>query len=107
MSRQREFPFSRARRITARELEGARRAIERVTGAVRRRRGRPPKPAGERYRAVSIRLHPKVLGWARRVAGKRNVGYQTVINEVLLRTSLAAERRGSCGSRRRRNTIGS
>ena len=38
----------------------------------------------ERYRATSIRLHPKELAWARREARRRKVGYQTVINEALL-----------------------
>ena len=92
MKRQREFPFSRARRVTGREVEGARRAIERVTGAARAKRGRPPKPEGERYRAVSIRLHPKILSWARRTADKKGVGYQTVINEALYRTAIVRER---------------
>jgi hypothetical protein len=35
-------------------------------------------------RVTSIRLHPKVLAWARREARRRKVGYQTVINEALL-----------------------
>ncbi|MBI4367724.1 MAG: BrnA antitoxin family protein [Deltaproteobacteria bacterium] len=47
-------------------------------------RGRPPKPHAERYRVVSIRLHPKVMRWAKEQAKRRHVGYQTVINAVLL-----------------------
>ena len=78
------FPFERARRVTNHEVELARKAIEDRTGAPRPARGRPPKPAAERYRATSIRLHPKVLAWARREARRRKVGYQTVINEALL-----------------------
>ena len=78
------FPFERARRVTSREVELARKAIEARTGAPRPTRGRPSKPAAERYRATSIRLHPKVLAWARREARRRKIGYQTVINEVLL-----------------------
>lgn len=92
MKRQREFPFNRARRVTTREVASARQAIARAIGGPRAKRGRPPKPAEERYRAVSIRLHPKVLGWARRVAGKRGVGYQTVINETLYRSAMVRDR---------------
>jgi uncharacterized protein (DUF4415 family) len=79
-----EFPFDRARRVTKREVELARTAIEERTGVPRPARGRPPKVAAERYLATSIRLHPKAIAWARREARKRGVGYQTVINEVLL-----------------------
>lgn len=39
----------------------------------------------ERYRAVSIRLHPRIVRWAKTQAKKKHVGYQTVINEVLLK----------------------
>jgi uncharacterized protein (DUF4415 family) len=79
-----DFPFERARRVTNREVELARAAIEERTGVRRPARGRPPKPDTERYRATSIRLHPKAIAWARREARKRKVGYQTIINEVLL-----------------------
>jgi uncharacterized protein (DUF4415 family) len=82
------FPFDRARRVTAGEVERARQALEARTGVARPARGRPPKPEAERYRATSIRLHPKVLAWARREARKRKVGYQTVINEALLEKAL-------------------
>jgi len=81
-----EFPFEKARRVTPREVESARRAIERLTGKPRPARGRPAKPEGERYRPISIRLHPDVVAWARRIATARRVGYQTVINETLLKS---------------------
>ena len=84
MKTQENFPFERARRVTAREVELARQAIEERTGVRRPARGRPPKAAADCYRATSIRLHPKVLAWARREAKRRKIGYQTVINEVLL-----------------------
>lgn len=80
----REFPFDTARRITAKEVRLARRAIEGVTGHKRNPRGRPPKAKDLKYQPVSIRLHPKVLLWARKKAKKQGVGYQTVINEYLL-----------------------
>ena len=84
MKNTREFPFEKARRVTRRELAAARKAIEEKTGVPRQVRGRPPKEEGEKYLPTTIRLHPKVLAWARREARKRRVGYQTVINEVLL-----------------------
>jgi len=36
---------------------------------------------------VSIRLHPKVVAWAKREAKRRRIRYQTVINEVLLKAA--------------------
>ena len=85
MPKYKEFPFERARRPTLRELEEAREAIEKKLGAKRSFRGRPPKTPVEKYRAVSIRLHPLALSWAKKEAKKRGIGYQTVINELLLR----------------------
>lgn len=84
MSRAREFPFESARRVTPKETAAARRAIEKRLGKKRPpRRGRPPK-GDEKYLPVSIRLNPKVVAWAKKEAQRRGVGYQTVINEVLL-----------------------
>jgi uncharacterized protein (DUF4415 family) len=73
--------------VTPAETEEFRRAIEESTGKPRPPRGRPPKPEAERHRATSIRLHPRVLAWARREAAKRGIGYQTVINDALLKMS--------------------
>ena len=50
-----------------------------------RKRGRPPKSKDLKYRSVSIRLHPAVLRWLHEEAARRGVGYQTVINDVLLK----------------------
>lgn len=86
MRKQKEFPFDRARRLTREEAEAARKAIAAKLGKKRARRGRPPK-GPDKYEPVSIRLHPKVVAWARREAKRRAVGYQTVINEVLLRVA--------------------
>lgn len=80
-----EFPFDRARHVTAAEVTKARKAIETKLGKKRKSRGRPPKSNDERYCAVSIRLHPKIVIWAKAQAKKKHVGYQTVINEVLLK----------------------
>ena len=84
MKTSKEFPFEKARRLTDRELAATRKAIEEKTGVPRPTRGRPAKPEVDKYLPTSIRLHPKVIAWARRQAKKRGVGYQTIINEVLL-----------------------
>ncbi|MBZ5495749.1 MAG: BrnA antitoxin family protein [Acidobacteriia bacterium] len=88
MKNTKEFPFEKARRVTPRELAAARKAIEEKTGVLRQTRGRPPKADAEKYQPTTIRLHPKVLAWARREARKRRVGYQTIINEALLQRAL-------------------
>ena len=84
MKKPKEFPFEKARRITKPEVDAARKAIEEKTGIPRPSRGRPAKPEWDKYQPTSIRLHPKAIAWARREAKKRGVGYQTIINEVLL-----------------------
>jgi uncharacterized protein (DUF4415 family) len=84
MKTSKEFPFEKARRIGKRELAAARKAIELKTGVPRPPRGRPAKPEVDKYQPTSIRLHPKVIAWARREAHKQGVGYQTIINEALL-----------------------
>ena len=79
------FPFEKARRITKSEVTSAKKAIEKQTGKKRpRRKGRPIKTAKDKYKPTSIRLHPKVLTWAKKEAKKRGVGYQTIINESLI-----------------------
>lgn len=85
MSTTKQFPFDRARRITAKEVGGYKRAIEKITGHKRRVRGRPRKILGEKYLTISIRLHPKVVMWAKMQAAIKGIGYQTIINETLLR----------------------
>ena len=83
MSRAREFPFSRARRVTAQELATARKAIGAKLGVKRHARGRPPKGL-DKYKPIQIRLHPKAMRWAKSEAKHRGIGYQTVINQALL-----------------------
>jgi uncharacterized protein (DUF4415 family) len=86
MPKNSEFPFESARRITDAELRAAEQAVqEQFDIDIVAQRGRPPKPEDERYEAISIRLHPKVIAWAKVEAEKRAVGYQTVINEELLK----------------------
>lgn len=84
MSQESEFPFERARRATPEESQAFRAAIADQFRVKLRKRGRPSKEEEEKYEPISIRLHPKVLAWARAEAEKRGIGYQTVINEVLL-----------------------
>lgn len=85
MKKAKSFPFERARRITPQEVDAYRAAIEKKLGKKRPlRRGRPPKAPEVKYQPIAIRLHPQVIAWAKREAKKRGVGYQTVINEVLL-----------------------
>jgi len=83
MSKAKDFPFEAARRVTAKEVAAARRAVEEKLGQPRPRRGRPAKRR-EKYLVVSIRLNPKVVAWAKKEAKRRGVGYQTVINEARL-----------------------
>jgi uncharacterized protein (DUF4415 family) len=86
MKKPRAFPFERARRVTAEEVATARTAIAAKLGKRRASRGRPPKGA-DKYTPVSVRLHPMVLAWAKREAKRRGIGYQTVINEALLKAA--------------------
>jgi len=83
MKKKKEFDFSKARRVTPEETETFRRAIENTFHIKRPARGRPPK-GPDKYRAVHIRLHPRILVWARAQAKRRGIGYQTLINETLL-----------------------
>jgi uncharacterized protein (DUF4415 family) len=84
MKNSKDFPFDKARRISSKEVANAKKAIEQKTGKKRSARGRPVKSDEEKFVPTSIRLHPKVIEWAKREARKRGCGYQTVINEILL-----------------------
>jgi uncharacterized protein (DUF4415 family) len=77
--------FKRARHPTAEELSQNRKAIEAKLGVKLPPRGRPPKADHHKYKPVSIRLHPKAIAWAKAEAKRRGIGYQTVINELLLK----------------------
>lgn len=84
MKNSKNFPFEKARRISSEEVSSARKAIEAKTGKKREARGRPAKSQEQKFVPTSIRLHPKVLAWAKKEAKKKGVGYQTIINEILL-----------------------
>lgn len=84
MKNSKDFPFDKARRISSDEVLSARKAIEAKSGKKRPARGRPVKPHDLKFVATSIRLHPQIIKWAKKEAKKRGVGYQTIINEILL-----------------------
>ncbi len=73
------------RHPTAAELRRNRKAIEEKLGIKLPPRGRPMKRPEEKYLPVSLRLHPLVLKWAKKEAKRRGTGYQTVINQTLLK----------------------
>ena len=79
------------RPATAKEIERGRLSIENTLGVRRSPRvGRPTKYPSGKLTGVYIRLHPKVLQWAKREAKKKNVGYQTFLSEWLLQGTQAA-----------------
>lgn len=84
MKNSKNFPFEKARRVSSSEVKAGRKAIEAKTGKTRPSRGRPSKSEEQKFVPTSIRLHPKVIEWAKREAKKKGVGYQTIINEILL-----------------------
>lgn len=84
MRNSKNFPFEKARRISSDEVGSARKAIELRTGKKRRVRGRPSKVEEEKFVPTSIRLHPKIVAWAKKEGKRRGIGYQTIINEILL-----------------------
>jgi len=85
MKKVKEFPFDRARRVTSEEVKKAHSAIEDSLGKKRASRGRPPKSSADKYLPVSIRLHPKVMSWVKKEAKKKGTGYQSLINDILLK----------------------
>ncbi len=81
-----EFPFEKAKRVTTQEVKKGRKAIEKLTGETRKkRRGRPPKTASEKYVPISIRLHPVALAWLKKEAKRKALPYQTIINDLMLK----------------------
>ena len=80
-----EFDFSKARRITPAEVARYRKAYENTFGVPPPVRGRPAKLPHLKYRDIHLKIHPVALKWAKAKAKKQGVGYQTVINETLLK----------------------
>jgi len=83
MHKIKEFPFKQTHRVTNKEVELARKAIGTKLSVKRPARGRPPKGL-DKYKPIQIRLHPKAFRWAMSEAKHLGIGYQTVINQVLL-----------------------
>lgn len=50
----------------------------------KKKMGRPRKSEAEKYKSTHIKLHPKIVEWAKDEANKRGIGYQSVINQTLL-----------------------
>ena len=89
MKKQKQFPFEKARRITSDEVKSFKKGIEDKLKVKRPKRGRPPKAHDTKFEPISIRLHPLALAWAKKEAKRRGIGYQTVINELLLKKAVA------------------
>ena len=85
MKKESEFPFEKARRVTQEENEKFKEAIATQFNVKLRKRGRPAKDENDLYEPISIRIHPQVLAWAKEEAKKQDIGYQTVINQALLK----------------------
>jgi hypothetical protein len=64
------------------ELKSFKKAIEKKLGV---KLGPPFKKAEEKYIPTYIKLNPKIVKWAKREALKKGIGYQTVINNELLK----------------------
>ncbi len=80
-----EFNFSKARRVTP--TEHARFVTASNNPPVLR--GRPRKRPEEKFLPVTIRLDPRIVVWAKREAKRQHVGYQTILNQELLRRATA------------------
>lgn len=72
------------RRVTPEEHARFRQAYINTFGKEPPGRGRPAKPLHHKYRDIHLKLHPKALTWAQTEAKRRGIGYQTLINEILL-----------------------
>jgi hypothetical protein len=84
MKKPKSFKFGKSRRVTPAESEQFRKAIEKKLSVSLPKRGRPPK-GEEKFVPISIRLHPLALARVKKEAKRLGVGYQTVINRILLK----------------------
>ena len=66
----------------AKKISNSRRA--KLIAAAEAKLGRPLKAIDDKYKPISIKLHPDVYEWAKKEADEQGLGYQTVINETLL-----------------------
>jgi uncharacterized protein (DUF4415 family) len=72
------------RRVTPEEHARFHEAYVNTFGKEPPRRGRPKK-GKDKYVPMYMKIHPRALAWAKATAARQSKGYQTVINEVLLR----------------------
>lgn len=84
MPKRREFPVESEQRDNARNVAAREESAKGQLSDYIYYTGRRPKTETEKYKPISIRLHPMVLEWAKAEAERRGVGYQSVINETLL-----------------------
>jgi len=77
--------FKRGRKLTPQERTKFAKAYRNTFHKEPPRSGRPFKYADAKLVSISIRLHPAVLLWAKREASKKHVGYQSFLNNYLLR----------------------
>ena len=87
-----DFPFAAARRITSEEVTAAKLAVKEQFGI---EPGETTGSSAETERleveAVSIRLNPQVLLWAKAEEERGGVGYQTMINEEVVKISVGGD----------------
>lgn len=91
--------LKRARRVTPKETETYRRAIEDKLGVSRPpRMGRPPKHPSEKYVPISWRTPPEVMEWLLTQAKHAGLGgYQTFLSLLLrgmMRYEVVREKNG-------------
>lgn len=91
--------LKRGRRVTAKETETFRRAIEEKLGVSRPpRMGRPPKHPGEKYVPISWRTPPEIMEWLVAQAHLAGIGkYQTFLSLLLrgmMRYKVVREKNG-------------
>ena len=94
-----EAELKRARRVSPKETEVFRRAIEEKLGVSRPpRMGRPPKHPAEKYVPISWRTPPEVMAWLVAQARHAGVGkYQTFLSLLLrgmMRYEVVREKNG-------------
>ena len=77
--------LKRMRRVTPEQHARFRQAYINTFGKEPPVRGRPAKALHQKYKDIHIKLHPKALRWAQAEAKRRGIGYQTLINDILLR----------------------
>jgi uncharacterized protein (DUF4415 family) len=76
--------LARARRITPEEHARHRQAYINTLGKEPPPRGRPRKPVSDLFKHVHMRMPPNLLARAKTKAKRLGIGYQTLINRLLM-----------------------